>query len=162
MRTIDIYGDNRFSSYTKTREACRGIVLQGDDVLLTYEVNTDQWFTPGGGMEKGETLEECCIRELAEETGFVVKPLEKFATVNEYYEEWRYISHYYLCTCVGETERHLTKAEQKNGLEPRWLPLKEALEIFSKHQDYAEENEMKRGSYLREYKALLVLPEANS
>ena len=31
----------------------------------------------------------------------------------------------------------------------------EAISIFSKHQDYADEDEMKRGAYLREYKALL-------
>jgi ADP-ribose pyrophosphatase YjhB (NUDIX family) len=162
MRTIDIYGDNRFPAYTKKREACRGIVLRGAEILLTYEVNTDQWFTPGGGTETGESLEECCIRELAEETGLVVKPFLQFATVNEYYEDWRYVSHYYLCTCVGETERHLTKAELKNGLEPRWLPLQTSIEIFSKHQDYAEENEMKRGSYLREYQALLALSETKT
>jgi 8-oxo-dGTP pyrophosphatase MutT (NUDIX family) len=101
MRTIDIYGDNRFPAYTKKREACRGIVLRGAEILLTYEVNTDQWFTPGGGTETGESLEECCIRELAEETGLVVKPFLQFATVNEYYEDWQYVSHYYLCTCVG-------------------------------------------------------------
>lgn len=41
------------------------------------------------------------------------------------------------------------------GLEPRWIPLNEAIDIFSKHQDYADENEMKRGAYLREYNALL-------
>ena len=34
------------------------------------------------------------------------------------------------------------------------LPLEEAVEIFSKHQDYADTDEMKRGAYLREYNAL--------
>ncbi len=33
--------------------------------------------------------------------------------------------------------------------------IKQAINIFSKHQDYADEDEMKRGAYLREYKALL-------
>jgi len=28
MKTIDIYGENRFETYTKTREACRGIVIR--------------------------------------------------------------------------------------------------------------------------------------
>jgi len=41
------------------------------------------------------------------------------------------------------------------GLEPRWIPLKDAIDIFSGPNDYAAENEMKRGSYLREYQALL-------
>ena len=158
MHTIDIYGDNRFAEYTKTREACRGIILRDGLILLTYEVNTDQWFTPGGGTEENESLEACCIRELAEETGYIVKPQTQFVTVNEYYTDWRFISHYYICECIGETERHLTKDEIRNGLERRWIPLTEAVDIFSKHQSYAKENEMKRGSYLREYEALLRLP----
>ena len=43
MKIIDIYGENRFEQYTKLREACRGIVIKNDKILLTYEVNTDQW-----------------------------------------------------------------------------------------------------------------------
>ena len=111
MKTIDIYGENRFERYSKMREACRGILIKDGKILMSYEVNTDQWFIPGGGVEYNESLSECCMRELAE------------------------------------------------GLEPRWIPLKEAIDIFSKHQDYAADNEMKRGAYLREYNALLSYSE---
>ena len=69
MKTIDIYGEKYFEQYTKLREACRGIVIRNDEILLTYEVNTDQWFIAGGGLENNEALEECVVRELAEETG---------------------------------------------------------------------------------------------
>ena len=48
----------------------------------------------------------------------------------------------------------LTDAEQRRGLEPQWLPLQDAVELFSRHQDYAAESEEKRGAYLREYTAL--------
>lgn len=155
MKTIDIYGENRFEEYTKVREACRGIVIKDGNILLSYEVNTDQWIIPGGGLEARESLEECCIRELAEETGCVVEVKEQFLTINEYYEEWFFISHYFICEQIGETERALTEREAEEGLEPRWLSLNEAIDIFSKHQDYADKNEMRRGAYLREYKALL-------
>ena len=156
MRSIDIYGANKFEQYSKVREACRGIVVKGDKILLTYEVNTDQWFIPGGGVENDETLQECCVRELAEETGYIVKANEQYLTINEFYEQWLFISHYYICECAGETQRKLTERESEVGLEPRWITLSEAVEIFSKHQEYAAENEMKRGAYLREYQALLV------
>ena len=63
MKEINIYGANRFETSTKSREACRGIVINNNNILLTYEVNTDQWFIPGGGLESGENPEECCIRE---------------------------------------------------------------------------------------------------
>ncbi len=32
------------------------------------------WYTPGGGVEDGETLREAAVRELAEEIGLVVAP----------------------------------------------------------------------------------------
>lgn len=155
METINIYGDNRFEKYTKIREACRGIVIKDGKILLSYEVNTDQWMIPGGGVEAGESYEGCCIRELTEETGFLVKPLQHYLTINEYYEDYLYPSHYFICEVAGSTTRLLTEREKEVGLEPRWIPLNIAISIFSKHQDYAHEEE-KRGMYLREYKALIA------
>lgn len=34
------------------------------------------WFTPGGGLEEGESAREAAVRELAEETGFVLETHE--------------------------------------------------------------------------------------
>lgn len=153
METINIYGDNRFAHHTKTRVACRGIAIRDGLILLTYETNMDQWFIPGGGLEENESLEQCCVRELAEETGFVVNPLFPYLSINEYYEEWLYTSHYFICEIIGETQRLLTQREAEAGLEPRWIPMEDAVSIFSKHQEYAD-NEEKRGAYLREYRAL--------
>jgi 8-oxo-dGTP pyrophosphatase MutT (NUDIX family) len=34
------------------------------------------WFTPGGGVNRGETVEEAAVRELFEETGFAVTEAE--------------------------------------------------------------------------------------
>ena len=154
METINIYGENRFDAFSKIREACRGIVISEGKILLTYEVNTDQYFLPGGGLEHGESLAECCIRELAEETGYQVKVLYKILDINEYYEDWQFVSFYFVCTVTGKTSRKLTEREAMVGLEPRWVALDEAVEIFSKHNEYAD-NEMKRGAYQREHEALL-------
>lgn len=159
MEVIDIYGDNRFAEHSKIRQAARGIVVRDGWILLTYEVNTDQWFLPGGGLEARESIEQCCVRELAEETGCVVDPLLRYLTINEYYEEWLFVSHYFVCRITGKTQRLLTEREAQVGLEPRWIPLREAISIFSKHQDYVHD-EMKRGAYLREYKALSAYMEA--
>ena len=157
MKTIEILGENRFEVQTKTRVACRGVVVSEGKILLTYEVNTDQYFIPGGGLEENESPEECCKRELAEETGYVVMPLSQYLTIHEYYEEWFFVSHYFICETIGETVRQLTEREAEAGLEPRWVLLEEAIEIFGRHQEYAETDEMKRGAYLREYEALLEL-----
>lgn len=158
MKTHTIYGENRFPVHTRLREACRGIVTDGSRILMTYEVNTDQWFVPGGGLEPGETLPQCCARELAEETGCIVEPEEQFLTIREYYEDWLFISHYFLCRLTGKTRRVLTEREAEVGLEPRWIELSEALDIFSRYEEYRDDK-LKWGSYLREYEALRTYSE---
>ena len=59
----------------------------------------------------------------------------------------------------GVSNANLMKAavneqRKQRGLEPQWLPLQEAVDLFSRHQSYAAVCEEKRGSYLREYTAL--------
>lgn len=43
-------------------------------VLLTKRKDNSLWCVPGGGMESGESVEECCQREVFEETGLEVRP----------------------------------------------------------------------------------------
>ena len=151
---IEIYGDNYFDYYSTTRVACRGIVLRGDDILLVHAVNGDVWMIPGGGQEEGESEEDCVARELSEETGCVVKPTECLLEIEEYYENERYVSKYYRCDIAGQSAIRLTEFETKAGLEAKWISIKEAIAIFSRHRNYAKEDEVKRGIYLREYLAL--------
>lgn len=157
MKEISIYGANRFESFSKTREGSRAIVLQKGKILLSHERNTDIWMIPGGGREAGETPEACCVREAEEETGLIVRTARQLMTLYEYYEECRYISYYYLCEAIGQGTMRLTAAEQRRGLTPTWLPLQDAAELFSRHQEYAATDEEKRGIYLREYTVLAEL-----
>ena len=154
MKEIEILGDNRFETFSKTRAGSRAVIVRDGKILLSHETGSGWWLVPGGGVEGDETPEECCVREVEEETGFIVKPLRQFLTLYEYYEEYRYISHYFVCEVTGSGKMNLTDAEKNRGLEPRWLPLEEAVELFSRHQEYAGVSEEKRGSYLREYTAL--------
>ena len=55
------------------RHACRGIIINNGNVLLCYESNEGKYIIPGGGQEDNESLEQCCERELLEETGMIVK-----------------------------------------------------------------------------------------
>ena len=42
-------------------------------VLLTRRKDNGLWCLPGGHMEAGESVEECCVREVFEETGLQVR-----------------------------------------------------------------------------------------
>ena len=81
-------------------------------------------------------------------------PVRKFLILSEYYDDIRYVSHYFVCEITGCGKRNPTETEKSRGLEPQWLSLQKAIDIFSRHQDYANVNEDKRGTYLREYTAL--------
>ena len=154
MKELEILGANRFDTWTKTRAGSRAVAVRDGMILLSHETKSGWWLVPGGGIEEDETPEQCCIRETEEETGLIVRPLRQFLTLYEYYEEYRYISYYFVCEVTGKGQMNLTEAEKNRGLEPRWLPVQEAVDLFSRHQSYADVSEEKRGSYLREYTAL--------
>ena len=157
MKKLETIGANYFGHWEHTRTGCRGIVLRGNDILLTHQARNGQYMIPGGGLEPGESEAECCAREVAEETGVLVEPGECVLEIDEYYEDWKYVSYFFLCTPVGTTERHPTDWERAWGMEPRWVPVDEAIGEFSRHADYAATDEMRRGLYLREYTVLMAL-----
>ena len=132
----------------------RGIVLRNNEILLSYETVTGQWMLPGGGIEAGEKEKDCCVREVAEETGFLIRPTECVLEIDEYYEDFKWVNRYFFGEVTGETAIRLTEREKQVGMEPRWLPLDEIIRIFSQHASWADTDEMRRGMYLREYTAL--------
>ena len=117
MKTIEILGDDREPVYTKTVEGCRGIVVRDEKILLSYYKKKDQYLIPGGGIEAGESLSECCRRELAEETGVLVLPHTHYLTLEEYYHEYYFKSHYFICDTFGECEQKLTENYKKGKIE---------------------------------------------
>ena len=109
---------------------------------------------PGGGKEEGETDRDTVIREVAEESGYLIEPRDCALEIIEYFGDLRHINHYFPAAVAGETERKPTDLEERLKLEPKWVTPEEALAIFSRYDDYAGEKGMKRGLYLREYTAL--------
>ena len=135
-------------------------VKRADGCILATQrsrnkTNPLKWEVTGGSILAGETPVEGAARELAEETGCVVEVGEQYLTIKEHYDDWLWVSHYYICNYIGKTERILAQREYEVGLEPRWISLEKAIDIFSKYQDYADKDKMKQGAYFREYKALL-------
>ena len=149
--TVNQYAKTFSDPPERVRIASRGIVIDGNKILLSHEINTGVYMSPGGGLEADETLEECCVRELREETGYDVKPVNPFIVINEYCFETLYVSNYFLCEIVGKSNQALTEIEIEHGITPEWVEIPKAFEIFGKYDSKREDI---RSLYLREYTVL--------
>ena len=70
-----IYGD-RISKGAELRIGSCAVIFDETrtKVLLTKRADNGLWCLPGGKMDSGETIEECCQREVLEETRLEVRP----------------------------------------------------------------------------------------
>ncbi len=68
------YGD-RIAKRGIIQPGCSAIVYHdaAQKVLLTQRTDNGRWCLPGGRLDPGESVEECCVREVLEETGLIVE-----------------------------------------------------------------------------------------
>lgn len=159
MKTIEIIGENYFGKYDKVRVACRGIIINDGMILLSCDTLHNVYMLPGGGLEENETDDECVVREVKEETGNIIKAKRCGFEICEYYEDYKYITKYFYGEILGKTTPKLTMAEKELGMEARWVKLDSAINEFKGYRKYIGVDEVARGIYLREYRALCMVLE---
>lgn len=137
--------------YKNKRISCRAIIIKDGRILLSHETNKGNYMSPGGGIENGETSEECVRREVLEETGYIVKAIKPFITINEYCYDTLYVNRYFICEITGNGNRNLTENEKFKKMEPEWVDLNKAEEIFGANESLPPD---KASLYLREYTIL--------
>ncbi|NKE04038.1 NUDIX hydrolase [Mesobacillus selenatarsenatis] len=140
------------------RVAIRAVIIKNHHILLVHSSRGDFKF-PGGGVEKNENHEDCLLREIREETGYIncaVK--DKVGTIIERKKDdleenalFQMISHYYLCGLVTEDkeEQQLDDYEAVLEYTPKWVPLDEAIQQNEILMDKFEQNNwLKRETYV--------------
>lgn len=114
-----------------TRPSARGVVLKNGRILLNHIAKYNSFEFPGGGLEPGETPEQALVREVAEETGYVVIPetIREFGIVVRRQQDskdpdgiFEQMNYYYYCEVKDETvPRKLDEHEIVDGTEPVWF-----------------------------------------
>ena len=67
------WGNSIMKSWSGSAGIC---INEQKEILMVKSFGSEEWAVPSGGIEKGESPEECCIREVKEETGYDVKVIE--------------------------------------------------------------------------------------
>jgi mutator protein MutT len=94
------------------------VLIHQDKVLLIKrgkEPLRGRWVVPGGTVELGETLEQALVREVQEETGLTVRPLEVVLVFDRIEREgdavrYHYVIVDYLCEYLAGTPRAASDA----------------------------------------------------
>ncbi len=90
-----------------------GVVKKGSQYLITKRIHPvkelNKWQFPGGGLNHGEKIEHCIIREIKEETGLDVKPVKFvpkiFEITRNFLGDWHGILIVYICKMTDERQK---------------------------------------------------------
>ncbi|MBS1608725.1 MAG: NUDIX hydrolase [Bacteroidetes bacterium] len=130
-------------------QAGGGFVINNkEEVLLIFR--RGKWDLPKGKLDKGETLEQCAVREVQEETGLkkikLISPLT--ITYHTYHEGTKFLlkeSHWYMMTADAQ-EKAVPQAEEQIQ-EVKWVPPTEVKSYFS--QTYSSVVEVLKAGALK-------------
>ncbi len=144
MKTVtcrDINGNKQEVSVDElsVRLSVYGVAIKDSQVLLVPQ--WDGYDIPGGGLDLGESMEECLIRGLKEETGLDVVPGEIVYVQNDFFTHPRTGKHlqtpllYYNCTVVGGeiTADNFTEEEKTYAGKAEWVDIAKLPELKFYH-----------------------------
>jgi mutator protein MutT len=101
-----------------------GGLVENEQSEVLFIFRRGKWDLPKGKLDKGETLEQCAIREVEEETGISGLQLKRFllVTEHEYVEKGKKVlkeTHWWLMKTHGN--QTLIPQEEEDITEIRWI-----------------------------------------
>ena len=103
-------------------------------ILLGHRRDIDWWNLPGGGMDKGETIDETVCREVREETGLEVKAEQLVGVYSKPQKQEVVLT--FRCRVIGGTLQTSTEENRDNRyFEPNALPKN----LLPKHRQRIED-----------------------
>lgn len=113
----------------------RIMLIQKGQVLLVRQTYIPGWFMPGGGVKRGETLEEAAYREAQEEIGAQMGILHLLGTYTHFGEHKSDHNALFLCT-----DFRIGEKQDREIAEARFFPLDELPEgLINGHRLRLEE-----------------------
>lgn len=104
---------------------CAGIVEDEDRIALVLNRwgIGDVWNLPGGELEVGEAMTDAVVREVMEETGLLVAPVELAYVVDAHNMEYDYhfLVHVFSCRVVNGTLRAPVENPEEDVIDARWV-----------------------------------------
>ncbi len=68
--------------YKTPKVEVRGVVFKEGKILMVRELADNKWSLPGGYCEVGYSISENVVREIGEESGFMVEPVKLIAVLD--------------------------------------------------------------------------------
>jgi len=141
---------NEIDAFLKTNtrrfrvRAC-GIIIKDNKVLMVKNDVDDYYYSLGGAIQIGETIEEACLREVLEETGHN-NEIDRLLYVHENFFNlegflWHELAFYFLMKENNNNEFAISYGSFGSKEEKVWIPI----DKFSEYKAYPKffEKELK-------------------
>jgi len=116
---------------TQTREACRAIIFDENNMIPLLFVATENYHKlPGWGIETGEDKIMALTRELQEETWCEAIITKEIGIVIESNSTWKQISYCYIGTITKKSEHNFTAEEKEKWYELQRVSIDKAIELI--------------------------------
>ena len=121
---------NAVKSHFKLVKAAGGIVEKGNKILLIHRLGV--WDLPKGKLDKGETIPQCALREVEEETGVKVKMKNKVCDSYHTYvrNKKRNLKKTYWYTMQCVDDKKMKAQAEENIDDVRWCSRIEVEELM--------------------------------